>query len=328
MKLSDFDYDLPLDFIAQKPVSPKDSSKLMILNSKIEHKRFYDITDYLQKGDVLVVNETKVNKAKIIGRKQSGSPAEVIIEKFKGKKAYCIIKTRHPHKGVILFFGKYQCTVLDQEKDLFNVEFNEDVEKIMGDIGILPTPPYIQRKLDKDSQYQTIYSKKKGSIAAPTAGLHFTNRLLSKIKKKGIKIAKVTLHVGSGTFFQVKDVDNHKMHSEYFEINKKNALIINNRKGKLIVVGTTCVRALESVADKKGKISAKKGETDIFIKPGYRFKNKIDMLITNFHLPKSTLLMLVSAFIGRKKILDAYKTAVKKKYRFFSFGDAMLLFRE
>ena len=325
MKLSDFDYDLPLDLIAQKPASPKDSSRLMVVNKEIEYKHFYNIIDYLEKGDVLVVNETKVNKAKIIGRKQSGSPAELIIEKFKGKKTYCIIKTRHPHKGVILFFGKYQCIILDQEKDLFNVEFNEEVEKIIGDIGILPTPPYIQRKLDKDSQYQTVYSRKKGSIAAPTAGLHFTKRLLKKIKQKGVKIAKVCLHVDFGTFLPVRDLKKHKMHSEYFEVDKKNASMINNRKGKLIVVGTTSVRALESVADRKGEIHAKKGETDIFIKPGYKFKTNIDMMVTNFHLPKSTLLMLVSSFVGRKKILDAYRIAVKKKYRFFSFGDAMLI---
>ncbi|MEE9525022.1 MAG: tRNA preQ1(34) S-adenosylmethionine ribosyltransferase-isomerase QueA [Candidatus Woesearchaeota archaeon] len=326
MKLEDFDYNLPEERIAQSPISPRDSSKLMVINSKIEHKHFYDITDYLEKGDVLVVNETKVVHAKLIGEKSTGTKVELIVEEIKGRKAECWIKSKNPKVGNRLIFGKYIGKIIKEDKAQVLVEFNEEVDKILKEKGILPTPPYIKRKLDSDSQYQTVYSKKKGSVAAPTAGLHFTKRLLDKIKKKGVKIAKVTLHIDFGTFLPVRNINKKKLHKEYFEIDKNNAKIINNAK-RLIVVGTTSMRALESVADKHGKIRTKKGNTELFIKPGYRFKLKYNAMITNFHLPKSTLLMLVSAFIGRKKILDAYKLAVKNKYRFFSFGDAMLLLK-
>jgi S-adenosylmethionine:tRNA ribosyltransferase-isomerase len=326
MKLSDFDYNLPKEFIAQKPVSPRDNSKLMVIGSEIEHKRFYDIIDYLEKGDILVLNETKVIPAKLTGRKETGSSAEIIVEEFEGKICKGHIKTRNPRIGTKLIFGKYNAEIIDENEEMFTIRFDENIKSIMKSIGQLPTPPYVKRKLDKNSQYQTVYSKKKGSIAAPTAGLHFTTRLLNKIKKKGVKIAKVCLHIDFGTFLPVRDVNKKKLHAEYYEIDKKNADIINNRKGRLFVVGTTSIRTLESVS-KNGKIIAGKGKTEIFIKPGYKFKNKIDGMITNFHLPKSTLLMLVSAFIGRKKILDAYKIAIKKKYRFFSFGDVMLIFK-
>ncbi|MBW2977874.1 tRNA preQ1(34) S-adenosylmethionine ribosyltransferase-isomerase QueA [Candidatus Woesearchaeota archaeon] len=325
MRLEDFDYNLPEEFIAQKPVCPRDNSRLMVINDKIEHKRFYDIVDYLEKGDVLVINETKVIPAKLKGNKLTGGKVELIVREFNKNKCKCILKIRNPKIGTKMRFGKYSGELIGIEKESFIVEFNTNVNLIMKKIGVLPTPPYVKRKLQREEQYQTVYSKKKGSIAAPTAGLHFTKRLLDKIKKKGVKIAKVCLHVDFGTFLPVKDINKSNLHSEYFEVDKNNADIINKRKGKLVVVGTTSVRALESVADKNGKIIAKKGETELFIKPGYKFKTQIDAMITNFHLPKSTLLMLVSAFIGRKKILDAYKIAVKKKYRFFSFGDAMLI---
>ena len=323
MKLTDFDYSLPIGMIAQEPVSPRDNSRLMVVNSKIEHKRFSDIVDYLSKGDVLVVNETKVVPAKIVGKKKTGTKVELIVEKVNGRKAECWIKSKNPRVGNRLIFGKFIGEIVKQKKAQVSVVFNADVNLIMKKIGEMPIPPYVKRKLDRDSQYQTVYSKKKGSIAAPTAGLHFTKRLLKKIKAKGVKLAKVCLHVDFGTFLPVRDLKGHKMHPEYFEVDKKNAAIINNAK-RLIVVGTTSMRALESVA-KNGKIKAGKGNTALFVKPGYRFKMKYDAMITNFHLPKSTLLMLVSAFVGRKKILKAYKEAVKKKYRFFSFGDAMLL---
>jgi S-adenosylmethionine:tRNA ribosyltransferase-isomerase len=326
MKLLDFDYSLPKEFIAQKPVSPRDSSKLMVINSKIEHKRFYDILDYLEKGDVLVVNETKVIPAKLAGRKETGSSAEIIVEEFEGKICKGHIKTRNPRIGTKFIFEKYNAEIIDENEEMFTIRFDENIKSIMKNIGELPMPPYVKRKLDKNSQYQTVYSKKKGSIAAPTAGLHFTTRLLNKLKKKGVKIAKICLHVDFGTFLPVRNVNKKTLHAEYYEVDKKNADIINNRKGRLFVVGTTSVRTLESVV-KNGKVVAGKGKTRIFIKPGYKFKMKIDGLITNFHLPKSTLLMLVSAFAGRKKILDAYKIAIKKKYRFFSFGDVMLLLR-
>ncbi len=257
MKLSDFDYNLPKEFIAQKPVSPRDSSKLMVINSKIKHKKFYDILDYLEKGDVLVINETKVIPAKLAGRKETGSSAEIIVEEFGGKICKGYIKTRNPRIGTKLIFGKYNAEIIDENEEMFTIRFDENIKSIMKKIGKLPTPPYVKRKLEKDSQYQTVYSKKKGSIAAPTAGLHFTKRLLNKIKKKGVKIVKVCLHVDFGTFLSVRDIKKHKMHSEYFEIDKKNADIINNRKGRLFVVGTTSVRTLESVA-KNGKIIPKK----------------------------------------------------------------------
>lgn len=328
MKLSDFDYKLPEKLIAQEPVEPRDHSRLMVVSKKIEHKHFYEIIDYLEKGDVLVVNETKVSVSKVVGKKETGSPCQLIVEEYKGKKCRCRIKTKHPHVGAKLVFGKFKGEIYKQEDDIFYVEFNFPIKKILDKIGILPTPPYVKKKLEKESQYQTVYSKKKGSVAAPTAGLHFTKRLLDKIKKKGVKIAKVNLHVGFGTFLPIRDITKKKLHAEYFEIDSANAKIINKAK-RLVVVGTTSVRALESVAVKgkvrRGEVKPGKGETELFIKPGYKFKMKYNMMITNFHLPKSTLLMLVSALVGRKKILKAYKEAVKEKYRFFSFGDAMLL---
>jgi len=326
MKLKDFDYDLPETLIAQKPMFPRDHSKLMIISKKIEHKKFYNILDYLKKDDVLVINETKVIPARLTGKKETGSKAEIIIKDFKCNICRCLIKTRNPRIGLKLIFKKYDAKIIGGKDGLFDLKFNHDVKDIVENFGELPTPPYVKRKIHRDSQYQTVYSKKKGSIAAPTAGLHFTKRILEKIKRKGVKLAKVCLHVDFGTFLPVRDINKKKLHSEYFEIDKKNAEIINNRKGRLFAVGTTSVRTLESAAD-KGKVTAKKGKTEIFIKPGYKFKIRIDGLITNFHIPKSTLLMLVSAFIGRKKILDCYKIAAENKYRFFSFGDAMLILK-
>jgi len=319
-----YDYNLSVKRIAQKPFSPRDHSKLLVVGEGIEHKRFYDIVDYLKKGDVLVVNETKVIPAKLIGVKETGTKAELVVEEVSGKRCICRIKTKNPQIGNKMMFGKYKAKIIDRDRDEFNVEFNADVNEIMNAIGKLPTPPYVKRKLDRNDQYQTIYSMKKGSVAAPTAGLHFTNRLLKKIMDKGVVIAKVCLHVGFETFMLVRNPKTHKMHKEYFEVDSKNAKLINNRKGRLFLVGTTTVRTLESTVV-NGKVIASKGETDIFIKPGYKFKLKFDGLITNFHLPKSSLLMLVSALIGWKRLLSVYKTAISKKYRFFSFGDAMLI---
>ena len=326
--LDDFDYELPKEMIAQTPVFPRDHSKLFVLGKKTEHKYFYNLIDYLKKDDVLVLNETKVMHAKLTGRKDTGAKVELIVEETEGRKCKCRIKSIKPRVGNKMIFSNYTAQIVGQDKDIFIVLFDENVETVMKNIGELPTPPYVKRKIDNDSQYQTVYSKKKGSIAAPTAGLHFTEELLDKISKKGVKIAKVCLHVDFGTFMPVRDINQKELHPEYFEIDERNAELINNRKGRLTVVGTTTVRTLESVADKKGKICSCTGKTKIFIKPGYKFKNKIDLFVTNFHLPKSTLLMLVSAFIGRKKILSAYKTAIKKKYRFFSFGDAMLIIKK
>ncbi len=328
MNIEDFDYDLPKEFIAQHPVSPRDHSKLMVVKDNIEHKHFYDLINYLERDDVLVINETKVSHAKLVGKKDTGSPVDLIVEKTDGNKCLCQIATRNPTPGRELFFGKYVAKIISFENNFFTAEFNEDVDKIMADIGVLPTPPYVKEELEKDSHYQTCYSKTEGSVAAPTAGLHFTEEILNQLKDKGVILAKVCLHVGFGTFFPVRDINQTTLHNELFKITKETADIINNRKGRLIAVGTTSVRVLESSSDENGVIHPNSSSTDIFIKPGYKFKSNIDGLITNFHLPKSTLLMLVSAFIGRSKILNVYKEAINNNYRFFSFGDVMLLWKK
>ena len=328
MELSDFDYNLPKGLIAQKPVTPKDHSRLMVVGKKIEHKHFYDIINYLKKDDVLVINDTKVSRAKIQGKKITGGKIELILcnklnqETFEARISGNKIRAGQKY----IFADKLKCEVLNQDKDIFTVKFNKPItDELRLKLFELPTPPYVKRKISKDSEYQTVYSKESGSVAAPTAGLHFTKELLKKIQDKGIKIARVCLHVDFGTFLPVRGkIQEHKIHKEYFEITKENADIINKRKARLIAVGTTSVRALESSC-KNGKILPTQASTDIFIYPGYKFKIKIDALITNFHFPKSTLLMLVSAYFGREKILEAYKIAVKEKYSFYSLGDAMLL---
>jgi S-adenosylmethionine:tRNA ribosyltransferase-isomerase len=328
MQLSDFDYVLPKELIAQHPVSPRCNSRLLVAGKKVEHKHFFDIVDYFRKGDVLVINETKVIPAKLTGRKETGAKIELIVEHCFGKECTCHIKGTKPRVGNKLIFKKFHAEIIKNENDIFTVVFDADIDTVIKQVGKLPTPPYVKENLRRNSDYQTAYSRKNGSVAAPTAGFHFTKELLEKIQKKGVKIAKVCLHVGFGTFLPVRDLNTHVMHSEYFEVDQKNADIVNDKKRRLFVVGTTSVRVLESAANEQGKIMAEKGETSLFIKPGYKFKTSIDALITNFHLPKSTLLMLVSAFIGREKILKLYKRAIKKKYRFYSFGDAMLLFSE
>ncbi|MFC1753825.1 tRNA preQ1(34) S-adenosylmethionine ribosyltransferase-isomerase QueA [Thermoproteota archaeon] len=329
MKLSDFDYVLPNRLIAQKPIRPRDHSKLMVLqDNNIEHRHFYDITDYFKKGDVLVINETKVSRAKIIGKKPSGSIVEVILTKKIKEDVYeCRVKgtipkvgNRHTYKDGLK--GK----IIKEKEGIFTILFNKKITKSLTKNFELPTPPYVDRKIKKESEYQTTFSKKEGSVAAPTAGFHFTPEILRKLKAKGVKIVKICLHIDFGTFMSIKDVNvtGHKMHEETFEISNAAANNINHRKGRLFVVGTTSLRALEA-STKKGQVIPQKSATNIFIYPGYRFKNRIDGMITNFHFPKSTLLLLVSALAGRKQILDAYKVAVKKRYRFYSFGDAMLL---
>lgn len=330
MELRDFYYELPKEMIAQKAMVPKDHSRLMVVaDGKIEHKHFYDIIDYLEKDDVLVINETKVSKVRICGRKTTGSPVELILIKKQAPKKYeCRIKGNRIHLGDrYVFGGGLSCEVVGKDNDIFTAEFNKPItSKMVSTFFELPTPPYVKQKLGSDSEYQTVYSKKEGSLAAPTAGLHFTPELLARIKKKGVKIAKVLLHVDFGTFLEIKGkIQDHHMHEEYFEVSKSAADTINNRKGRLILVGTTSVRTLESSTDAKGKVIPQKSKTSIFIYPGYRFKNQIDMLITNFHLPESTLLLLVSAYYGREKILSAYNEAIRQKYRFYSLGDAMLI---
>ena len=323
MNINDFNYDLPKELIAQSPLRKRSSSRLMVLQEdKIEHKHFYDIIDYLKEGDVLVVNNSKVIKAKLIGRQETSGKVELLLE----NNNWCLIKGKNIHKGMYLFFDKQIIGVVEDKKEnKFKIKFNKDVKEVLDEIGELPTPPYVKKRINSDDEYQTVYAEKEGSIAAPTAGFHFDEGLLKKIKEKWVKIAEITLHVSFSTFLPIKEEDytKHKMYNEYYEIDEKNAEIINNAK-RIFAVGTTTIRALESSV-KNNKVIPGKSGTDIFIYPGYKFKLKYNGMLTNFHLPKSTLLLLVSAFYGKERILNAYNEAIKKKYRFYSFGDAMLL---
>ncbi len=339
MKTSDFDYYLPESLIAQTPLEPRDSSRLLVYdrkNDKIEHKHFYDIVDYLCKGDVLVVNNTKVLPARIFAYTAHGGRVEVLLLKRLNLTDWEVLvkpgKKAKPNVELIVN-EQLSLTVLENEVlsggRIVRFKFEGVFEDILSKVGEMPLPPYITEKLKDQNRYQTVYAKCDGSAAAPTAGLHFTDQLIEKIKAKGVQIVNVLLHVGLGTFRPVKveDVTTHHMHSEYYEISKESAEVINlaKREGRrIIAVGTTSVRTLESVADDLGIVKEQKGNTEIFIYPPYKFKC-VDGLITNFHLPKSTLLMLVSSFASREKMLDLYNLAVEEKYRFFSFGDACLI---
>lgn len=339
MKTSDFFYDLPEELIAQVPLENRQESRLLTLSKvdgTVQHKHFYDVLNYLEEGDCLVLNNTRVLPARIYGiREDTGAVVEFVLLKQKGTNLWeCLAgpgkKAKIGHK--FKFSDKMTATVIDVLDDGNRIlEFHPQGEffSLLDEIGQMPLPPYIKEKLEDKERYQTVYSKELGSAAAPTAGLHFTNDLLEKLKNKGVKIAFVTLHVGLGTFRPVKvdDVTAHKMHSEYYEVTEETANIINQTKqngGKVICVGTTSCRTIESVAQKYGEIKACSGDTEIFIYPGFKFKC-MDGLITNFHLPESTLIMLVSAFAGFDNVMNAYKIAVEEKYRFFSFGDAMLI---
>ncbi|EHR34497.1 tRNA preQ1(34) S-adenosylmethionine ribosyltransferase-isomerase QueA [Helcococcus kunzii] len=339
METKDFDYDLDPSFIAQHPEEKRTESKLMILNRKdntIEHKHFYDIIDYLNPGDCLVVNNSRVIPARLYGhRKDREEMIEVfLLKNVEDKKWECLVKPGKKMKmdTEIIFSEKLKAKVIgitDEGHRILDMQFDGIFNEILEEIGNIPLPPYITEKLEDKSKYQTVYAKHDGSVAAPTAGLHFTKELLEKIKEKGIKIAYVTLHVGLGTFKPVSDdkIENHKMHSEYYVLDKENSDIINNTRknnGRVIAVGTTSVRTLESIALKYGEIRPDNDWTEIFIYPGYEFK-VIDAMITNFHLPKSTLIMLVSSFYDRENILKAYEEAKSNNYRFFSFGDAMFI---
>ena len=339
MKVSDFYYDLPQELIAQTPIEKRDESRLMVLDRKtktIEHKKFKDIIDYLEEGDVLVRNNTKVLPARLYGKKETGAKVEfLLLNNIEGNIWECIVRPGNKlHVGTKVEFadGLLKANILDIMKGgTRKVEFEYEgiFNEILDQIGLMPLPPYIHEQLKQKDRYQTVYAKYNGSAAAPTAGLHFTKELLDKIEKKGIVIANVTLHVGIGTFRPVKEenVEDHDMHFEHFYIKKEDAEKINNAKknGKrVIAVGTTSCRVLETVANQNGQVKETEEDTGIFIYPGYKFKC-IDGLITNFHLPESTLLMLVSALAGKEYIMNAYKEAVKEKYRFFSFGDAMII---
>ena len=339
MNVSDFDYNLPEELIAQVPIKKRDESRLMVLekeNQTIEHKTFKNIIEYLNEGDCLVINDTKVLPARLYGKKETGANVEFLLLKQMENDIWeCIVRPGNKlHVGAKVTFGEglLKGEVIEtleggtrKVKFTYKGIFNE----VLDQIGLMPLPPYIHEELKEKNRYQTIYAKYDGSAAAPTAGLHFTQELFEKIKQKGIKIAKVTLHVGIGTFRPVKveKVEEHHMHSEHFFIKKDDAEIINEtkRNGKRVIsVGTTSCRTLESVADENGFVKEVEGDTQIFIYPGYNFKC-VDALITNFHLPQSTLLMLVSSLAGREYIMKAYEEAVTEKYRFFSFGDAMFI---
>lgn len=349
LSTKDFYYDLPQDQIAQTPAEPRDHSRLLVLKKDggIEHKHFYDIVDYLKEGDTLVINDSRVIPARIYGEKvreggdfvSSPSKIETLLLKQKANDSWEVLL--RPAKkikigGKISYGGILEATVVDVVEDGNRVvNFTYDKEKysnifeVLNTIGSMPLPPYITEKLKDKDRYQTVYAKENGSSAAPTAGLHFTKELMKRIEDKGVKIVPVMLHVGLGTFRPVKaeKITDHIMHSEYISVSVESAKIINERKragGRIIAVGTTSCRVLESVSDENGEIKPISEDTGIFIYPGYKFK-AIDCLITNFHLPESTLLMLVSALAGKERIMNAYKTAVDEKYRFFSFGDAMLI---
>ena len=340
MKTSDFFYELPEELIAQDPLEDRTASRLLVLDrktDKLEHKIFGDVINYLNPGDCLVINNTRVIPARLIGEKEgTGGKVEILLLKRRENDIWESLvkpgKKLRPGARVIFGDGRLKAEILEIAEEgnrLVKFYYEGIFEEILDSLGEMPLPPYITHKLEDKEMYQTVYAKFDGSAAAPTAGLHFTNELLEKIRQKGIRIASITLHVGLGTFRPVKveDVNNHHMHTEWYEVNNEAADIINETKkngGRVICVGTTSCRTIESVADENGFMSAKTGETDIFIYPGYKFK-VMDGIITNFHLPESTLVMLVSAFAGKERVLSAYETAVKERYRFFSFGDAMIL---
>lgn len=340
MKTSDFYYDLPQDQIAQTPIEPRDHSRLMVLhreNDEIEHRRFDDILDYLNEGDCLIVNDSRVIPARIYGVKEdTGAKIEfLLLKQLSGDRWETLVKPGKKAKiGAKFVFGdgllKAEVVdIVDDGNRIVELQSEENIYTTLDKIGQMPLPPYITAKLEDQERYQTVYSHELGSAAAPTAGLHFTNELLDRIRAKGVNIGYVTLHVGLGTFRPVKvdDVTKHKMHSEHYEIPAETAKLIRQTKAngkRVIAVGTTSCRTLESVAAEYGEIKACDGFTDIFIYPGFEFK-VLDGLITNFHLPESTLIMLVSAFYGYDKTMKAYEVAVREKYRFFSFGDAMAI---
>ena len=339
MDVKDFYYDLPEELIAQVPISKRDESRLMVLNREnktVEHKVFKDILDYLEPGDCLVRNNTKVLPARIYGKKETGANVEfLLLNNIEGDIWESIVRPGNKlHVGTKVIFGDglLVAEIIDtMEGGTRKVKFTYEgiFNEILDQIGLMPLPPYIHEELKEKDRYQTVYAKYQGSAAAPTAGLHFTEELLEKIKEKGVEIANVTLHVGIGTFRPVKvdKIEDHHMHSEHFYIKQEDVEKINKAKqngGRIISVGTTSTRVLESIADENGLVREVEGDTNIFIYPGYNFKC-VDALITNFHLPESTLLMLVSALADKDYIMKAYKEAVKEKYRFFSFGDAMFI---
>ena len=340
LKKSDFYFDLPQELIAQDPLEDRSSSRLLVLDKEtgeMEHRVFHDIVEYLHEGDCLVLNNTKVIPARLMGtKKDTGATIEVLLLKRRENDIWeTLVKPGKKAKpGTVITFGDGLLTgtvvdVVEEGNRLIQFSYEGIFEEVLDKLGEMPLPPYITHKLQDKNRYQTVYAKYEGSAAAPTAGLHFTKELLAQVEAKGVKIAYVTLHVGLGTFRPVKEenVLEHHMHSEFYQVTPEATKLINDTKaagGRVICVGTTSCRTIESAADENGVVQAGCGDTEIFIYPGYRFK-VLDNLITNFHLPESTLIMLVSALAGREHVLHAYETAVEMKYRFFSFGDAMFI---
>ncbi len=340
MNTKDFYYDLPEELIAQTPLAQRDQSRLLVLplnGKELEHKHFYDIVDYLQPEDCLIMNNSKVLPARIFGLKETGSLVELLLLKNIGNDQWeCLVKPgKKARVGAKLkicdFLSCEVIRVLEDGNRIIRFSYPEgrNIYEILDEVGTMPLPPYIKEKLEDQSRYQTVYAKELGSAAAPTAGLHFTDELMEKIRKKGVAIGYVTLHVGLGTFRPVKvdNVENHKMHTESYFVPQETVELIRKTKekgGRIISVGTTSTRTLESAFDAAGNCVRPNGDTDIFIYPGYQFKI-VEGLITNFHLPESTLIMLISALAGQQRVLDTYKIAVEERYRFFSFGDAMLI---
>ena len=340
MEKKDFYYDLPPELIAQDPLEDRAGSRLLVLDKgtgEIAHKVFTDIVDYLHEGDCLVLNNTKVIPARLMGTKvETGAAIEVLLLKRREKDVWeTLVKPgKKAREGAVISFGGGLLTgkvidVVDEGNRLIQFQYEGIFEEVLDQLGEMPLPPYITHKLADKNRYQTVYAKYEGSAAAPTAGLHFTKDLLAKVQEKGVRLAYVTLHVGLGTFRPVKEdnILDHHMHSEFYQVTQEAADLINNTKqtgGRVICVGTTSCRTVESAAGADGKVTAGGGDTEIFIYPGSQFK-VLDCLITNFHLPESTLIMLVSALAGRENVLNAYQTAVQERYRFFSFGDAMLI---
>lgn len=339
MQLSEFDYKLPKHLIAQRPMEPRDSSRLMVLQKgKIEHKKFRDFVDYIKEGDILVLNDSRVLSARLLGKKKTGGKVDLLlVEKKEGNTWTCLISGKNIRAGTNLILGGGSLNgvirqKLDGGKYKVEFQFKGDLNKKINDIGVMPTPPYIKKILKEPGIYQTVYAKEDGSIAAPTAGLHFTDPLLEILRSKGIHIVTITLHISIGTFLPVKseDIQKHKMDPEYYKIEPSVANKINQAKSngkRIFAVGTTTVKTLESACNEKGEVAKLEGKSDLFIYPGYEFKFVLDGLLTNFHLPKSTLIMLVSAYAGRDNILNAYKNAIVNLYRFYSFGDAMLIIK-
>ncbi len=337
MKLADFDYELPKEYIAQSPIEPRDSSKLMILfpDNTLEHRMFKEVIELLNPGDTIVMNDTKVIHARLVGKKPTGGKVELLVLEKAGDDRYeCLVKGK-VHEGieVKLSDSNLNARISKQlHEGRFEVEFqNGDLDEYIANKGLVPLPPYYKGELSDPGRYQTVYASQDGSVAAPTAGLHFTPALLKKIEDKGINIAYITMHISYSTFAPVKtdDITKHIMFEEYYKIDKATADKITNAKkrGRLIAVGTSTVRTLEAASDNNGELRVCEGSTDLYIYPGYNFRAGIDILITNLHLPKSTLILLVSAFAGKERIFKAYQEAIEQKYRFYSFGDVMFIYR-